>query len=126
LRTALDRVALEDRAVVPLRVLERPGGDVLGDAVQLRRERVLVADVGPVGSEFSLAADGKTNKRAMPNPLRLAVIARHHFDDVRLPFPPVALQRLGLALGAPVGRLVGYRETYDPRTAVGDAVTAGV
>ena len=63
---------------------------------------------------FSLAADGKTNGSAMPNPLRLAVIARHHFDDVRLPFPPVALQRLGLALGAPLGRLLGYRETYEP------------
>jgi quercetin dioxygenase-like cupin family protein len=75
---------------------------------------------------FSLAADGKTNKRAMPNPLRLAVIARHHFDDVRLPFPPVALQRLGLALGAPVGRLLGYRETYEPNAAVTDAVAAGI
>jgi len=29
----------------------------------------------------------------MPNPLRLAVIARHDFDDVRLPFPPAWLQR---------------------------------
>jgi hypothetical protein len=75
---------------------------------------------------FSLAADGKTNKRAMPNPLRLAVIARHHFDDVRLPFPPVALQRLGLALGAPVGRLLGYRETYEPKAAATDAVAAGI
>jgi quercetin dioxygenase-like cupin family protein len=62
---------------------------------------------------FSLAGDGKTNKKGMPNPLRLAVIAKAHFDDVRLPFPPVALQRIGLALGAPVGRLLGYRPTYD-------------
>ena len=29
---------------------------------------------------FALAADGKTNKKGMPNPLRLAVIARAHFD----------------------------------------------
>lgn len=61
---------------------------------------------------FSLAAAGKTNRKGMPNPLRLAVIARHHFDDVRLPFPPVWMQRLGLALGAPVGRLVGYAPRY--------------
>lgn len=65
-----------------------------------------------VETMFALAADGKTNKKGMPNPLRLAVIARAYFDDVRLPFPPVALQRFGLAMGAPVGRLVGYEATY--------------
>ena len=63
---------------------------------------------------FSLAEDGKVTKKGMPNPLRLAVIARHHFDDVRLPFPPAWLQRLGLALGAPLGRLLGYTPTYEP------------
>ena len=63
---------------------------------------------------FSLAADGKVNRKGMPNPLRLAVIARHHFGDVRLPFPPARLQRLGLALAAPLGRLLGYRPTHEP------------
>ena len=63
---------------------------------------------------FGLAADGKTNRKGMPNPLRLAVIARHHFDDVRLPFPPAWMQRMGLALGAPVGRVLGYQATYPP------------
>ena len=43
----------------------------------------------------------------MPNPLRLAVIANAHFDTVRLPFPPAIVQRIALALGAPVGRLAG-------------------
>ena len=62
---------------------------------------------------FTLATDGKTNRKGMPNPLRLAVIANHHFDDVRLPFPPAWLQKLGLALGAPLGRLLGYEATYD-------------
>jgi len=63
---------------------------------------------------FALAADGKTNEKGMPNPLRLAVIARAHFDVVRLPFPPAFVQRLGLALGAPLGRLLGYGSTYVP------------
>jgi hypothetical protein len=54
----------------------------------------------------------------MPNPLRLAVIARAHFDTVRLPHPPAWLQKAGLALGAPLGRLLGYRETYEPATDV--------
>ena len=61
---------------------------------------------------FALANDGKTNKKGLPNPLRLAVIANHHFDDVRLPFPPAWMQKLGLVFGDPVGRLLGYRPAY--------------
>ena len=71
---------------------------------------------------FSLAADGKVSKKGMPNPLRLAVIARHHFDDVRLPFPPAWLQRLGLAFGAPLGRLLGFAPTYVPKAPEAQAV----
>ena len=37
---------------------------------------------------FALAAAGKTSKKGMPNPFRLAVIAQAHFDTVRLPFRP--------------------------------------
>ena len=70
---------------------------------------------------FGLATDGKTNRKGMPNPLRLAVIARAHFDVVRLPFPPAFVQRLGLALGAPLGRVLGYAPTY---TATGDPLAA--
>jgi quercetin dioxygenase-like cupin family protein len=61
---------------------------------------------------FALAADGKTSRKGLPNPLRLAVIAKAHFDTVRLPFPPAWLQKAGLAMAAPVGRLFGYRPTY--------------
>lgn len=61
---------------------------------------------------YGLAADGKTNRKGLPNPLRLAVIMRQHFDLVRLPFPPAFLQKAGLVLGAPLGRLLGYRPTY--------------
>jgi quercetin dioxygenase-like cupin family protein len=60
---------------------------------------------------FSLAAEGKTNRKGMPNPLRLAVIAKAHFDTVRLPFPPALLQRAALAVGAPIGKLFRYPET---------------
>jgi quercetin dioxygenase-like cupin family protein len=67
-----------------------------------------------IATMFALAADGKTNRKGLPNPLRLAVIARAHFDDVRLPFPPQWMQRLGLAMGAPAGRLVGYGSSYKP------------
>jgi quercetin dioxygenase-like cupin family protein len=62
---------------------------------------------------YGLAADGKTSKKGMPNPLRLAVIAKAHFDDVRLPLVPAFVQRAALAVGAPIGRLAGYAATYD-------------
>ena len=64
---------------------------------------------------FSLAGDGKVNRKGMPNPLRLAVIAKHHFGDVQLPFPPAWLQKVGLAMGAPLGRLLGFGPTYEPK-----------
>ena len=73
---------------------------------------------------FALATDGKTNRKGMPNPLRLAVIAKHHFDDVRLPFPPVWMQKLGLAMGAPLGRALGFRATYAGGETAGAPVTA--
>jgi hypothetical protein len=72
---------------------------------------------------FSLARDGKTNEHGMPNPLRLAVIAHAHFDTVRLPFPPAWIQRVGLVLGMPLGRLLGLRATYEPKL-TGKAVPA--
>jgi mannose-6-phosphate isomerase-like protein (cupin superfamily) len=81
---------------------------------------VFVTEVRPalefeqlIETMFSLAAAGKTNRKGMPNPLRLAVIARAHFNDVRLPFPPAWMQLTGLALGAPLGRLMGYRPTFE-------------
>ena len=66
---------------------------------------------------FSLAADGKTNRKGMPNPLHLAVIAQAHFDTVQLPFPPAIVQRIGLALGSPLGRVLGYEPVYVPAPA---------
>jgi mannose-6-phosphate isomerase-like protein (cupin superfamily) len=71
---------------------------------------------------FGLAADGKTSRKGMPSPLRLAVIARHHFDDVRLPAIPHVLQRAALALGAPIGKALGYRQTYEAAAGLETAV----
>lgn len=68
---------------------------------------------------FTLAGEGKTGKHGLPNPFRLAVIANAHFDTVRLPFPPAPFQRAALALGAPVGRALGYRATEERRTQSG-------
>jgi quercetin dioxygenase-like cupin family protein len=75
---------------------------------------------------FDLAADGKTNKKGMPNPLRLAVIAKAHFDTVRLPFPPDWMQAAGLALGAPLGRLLGYEPTCEAKEETIEVVPATI
>jgi hypothetical protein len=64
---------------------------------------------------FTLATDGKTNRNGMPNPLRLAVIARAHFETVRLPLAPAFAQRAALAIGDLLGRLAGYQSTYAAR-----------
>lgn len=61
---------------------------------------------------FTLAAEGKTNRKGMPNPFRLAVIARAHFDTVRLPQVPAWMQRAALAMGAAFGRAMGYKPTF--------------
>lgn len=68
---------------------------------------------------FTLATDGKTNRKGMPNPLRLAVIAKAHFETVRLPLAPAFVQRAALAIGDLLGRLAGYKPTYARRARTG-------
>jgi quercetin dioxygenase-like cupin family protein len=67
---------------------------------------------------FALAREGKTNANGMPNVLRLAVIAQEYADTIRLPFLPAIVQRLGLGLGAPLGRLLGYSATHSPQAQI--------
>jgi mannose-6-phosphate isomerase-like protein (cupin superfamily) len=66
---------------------------------------------------FTLAAEGRTGRRGLPGPLQLAVVAKAHFDTVRLPFPPAPLQRAALAVGAPLGKMLGYEATAPRRQA---------
>ena len=75
---------------------------------------------------FALAADGKTNKKGMPNPIRMAVIAKEYFDDVRAPRVPGAVQKAALSAGAAVGRLVGYTPQYAPVPVTQRPATAAV
>ena len=93
-------------------------------------ELVFRAEVRPalqfeqlIETMFGLAADGKTNKKGMPNPLRLAVIANHHFEDVQLPVVPKWMQKAALALGAPVGRSLGFQPHYAPAGELASATT---
>jgi quercetin dioxygenase-like cupin family protein len=83
-------------------------------ALQFRAEvRPALEFESLIETMFGLAAAGKTNKKGMPSPLRLAVVANHHFDVVRLPLIPHALQKLALVPGALLGRAVGFEPTYD-------------
>ena len=41
---------------------------------------------------FGLAKDGKTNAKALPNPLNMAVILREYRDEIRLAGPPAIVQ----------------------------------
>ena len=59
---------------------------------------------------FGLARDGKTNDKGMPNPLHGALLAREY--DLFLAGPPIPLQKAGMAVLAPIARLLGYRTRY--------------
>ena len=61
---------------------------------------------------YGLAQAGKTNRKGLPNPLRLAVIANYHRDGLRAPYVPAILQRMALAGGALTGRMLGFQPTY--------------
>jgi quercetin dioxygenase-like cupin family protein len=67
-----------------------------------------------IESMFGLARDGKTNKKGMPNPVRMAVIARAHRDVIRLAGVPAWLQDLGTLGALPLARLAGYGANYQP------------
>lgn len=63
---------------------------------------------------FALARDGKTNRRGVPHPLRLAAIADHHHRDVQLPVVPSLVQRVAARLGATAAwALHEFGPTYD-------------
>jgi mannose-6-phosphate isomerase-like protein (cupin superfamily) len=66
---------------------------------------------------FGLAAAGKTNRKGMPNPVRMAAIARAHRDVVRLAGVPNWLQDLGTLGALPLAYLAGY--TAKPQAARG-------
>ncbi len=64
---------------------------------------------------FGLARDGKTNRKGMPNPVRMAMIARAHRDVIRVAGVPAWVQDIGtLSADAARPRSLGYRASYQP------------
>jgi quercetin dioxygenase-like cupin family protein len=61
---------------------------------------------------FSLAKEGKTNEKGVPNPLQMAVIGQEFADVLVMMRPPPAVQRVLFAVLAPIARLLGYKAIY--------------
>lgn len=61
---------------------------------------------------FGLAREGHVNKRGMPNPLQLALVAREFDDVIVFRKPPAVLQRALFGALVPIARRRGYRATY--------------
>lgn len=106
------RIAGEERIVVAPERVEVPPGVAHTFWNEGPDTARLVVAFEPAGTfehfletVYGLAVDGRTNRKGVPNPLQMAVIARHHLDDIALARPPVAVQRAVFALLAPLGRL---------------------
>jgi mannose-6-phosphate isomerase-like protein (cupin superfamily) len=61
---------------------------------------------------FGLARDGHVNKRGMPHPLQLALVATEFSDVIVFRKPPAVVQRVVFGTLAPIARRRGYRATY--------------
>lgn len=61
---------------------------------------------------FGLAKDVKTNRKGLPNPVRMAVGLREYADEIQLARPPYVVQRALFGPLAMIGRLIGYRGWY--------------
>jgi quercetin dioxygenase-like cupin family protein len=61
---------------------------------------------------FSLAQDGKTNSRGMPNLLRAAIFAQEFSDVLYFTRPPLLVQRLLFGALAAIARILGYKGSY--------------
>ncbi|RCH53827.1 cupin domain-containing protein [Mucilaginibacter hurinus] len=61
---------------------------------------------------WGLAADGKVNKRGMPNLLQAAITVNKYSDVFRFVKPPFRVQKFCFYLLTPVAYLFGYRATY--------------
>src|ERR1700722_904507 len=61
---------------------------------------------------FGLAREGHVNKRGMPHPLQLALVATEFADVIVLRKPPAVVRRALFGPLVPLARRRGYRATY--------------
>jgi quercetin dioxygenase-like cupin family protein len=62
---------------------------------------------------FGLAREGRVNKKGLPNPLQMMVLAREYHREMQLPRRQHRVLYPLTFLLAPIGRLLGYRARYD-------------
>jgi len=62
---------------------------------------------------FALGMEGRTDAKGAPSPLQMAVILDEYADVMELVGPPRWLQRIALAILAPLGRARGLRARYE-------------
>jgi quercetin dioxygenase-like cupin family protein len=61
---------------------------------------------------FELGRRGETDERGSPNLLQNAVMLEEYKDEYRLARPSPTVQKILLAALAPLGQLLGYRDSY--------------
>jgi quercetin dioxygenase-like cupin family protein len=96
-----------------------------------------VVDVTPPGNfeaaietVCGLAGEGRLRRNGMPGPLQAAVMAVDLGLEVHPTHPPLPIIKAGIALLAPIGRMLGVRATYErfatPAEATPAVAAAGV
>ncbi|MEF8853528.1 MAG: cupin domain-containing protein [Haloarculaceae archaeon] len=61
---------------------------------------------------WTLAQEGKTNEKGIPNPLQFAVVSRAYPGIAYTTAVPIPVQKAAFAVLGPVGRLAGYHAAY--------------
>jgi mannose-6-phosphate isomerase-like protein (cupin superfamily) len=75
--------------------------------------KTLAAALAGVETGFGLAREGKVDANGRPNPLQAAILFNALLPDNYLPNIPLPAQRLLFGALAGLGRLLGYRLTYE-------------
>jgi mannose-6-phosphate isomerase-like protein (cupin superfamily) len=61
---------------------------------------------------FALARNGKLNKKGKPNIFQASLIMLHFQNELRIAKPNWTLQKIVFSFFAPIGKLLGYSNTY--------------
>ena len=69
-----------------------------------------------IGTLFSLANEGKVDRKGRPYPLQAAVIAQEFADVIVFTQPPRPIQLVAISILAPIARAFGYRARYAHHT----------
>lgn len=92
-----------EEAHVVVEIASGPGGSDL----EVDRFGLMIANL------FGLANDGKVDRKGRPLPLQGVLLAQEFADVIVFTQPPHAVQRVAVAVLAPVARMLGYQATYD-------------